>query len=423
MNITHGSRDLSFPKAHSGTAAILISFKVRILVSGDYTEAGFFFKARKAARYVGLYGLSRTLVKIKGQYHMNSTDGFDGSRWDNPACGTPNAQHRNVAIIGCGNFAFSNVAYYLRKCNPRFLRATADKAKSRALSLCKAYGGAYAVEDWRDILSDSQVRLVFIASNHASHAEYAAACIEAGKHVHIEKPHVVSQGQLDRLVSAMRRSPESKVFLGFNRPRSPLFRQLQEQLARESGPLMINWFVAGHEIPEGHWYFDEKEGGRVLGNLCHWTDLALHLVTTAKAFPCTIVPATPAGSRSDFVVSIVFGDLSCACITFSAKGHTFEGVREVLNLHKGNVLANLTDFQTLSFDVSEKKTKIRLHHRDHGHEANIVHSFSAAAENGPPGESESYVVATARFFLAIRQAIESGKTMVVASEDVTDPSA
>ena len=391
-------------------------------MSGDYTEAGFFFKARKAARYVWLYGLPRTLFKIKGQYHMKATEVFDGARWDNTACRTPDAQDRNVAIIGCGNFAFSSIAYYVKRLNPKNLRATYDSDKSRALSLCRTYGGAYAVADWKKILVDPLVKIVFIASNHASHAEYAITCIEAGKHVHIEKPHVVTQDQLDRLVSAMRRYPHVKVFLGFNRPRSPLFQQLQDFLAKESGPLMINWFIAGHEIPEGHWYFDEREGGRVLGNLCHWTDLILHLVTMEKAFPCTIVPATPPGSKSDFVVSAIFADRSCASITFSAKGHTFEGVREVLNIHKGNLLANLTDFQTLTVDVVEKNKKVRLRHRDHGHEANLAHSLGAITEAHVPGEDIAYVAATAKFFLAIRQAIDSGKAVVVSWEDIAGAS-
>ena len=286
------------------------------------------------------------------------------------------------------------------------------------MSLCKAYGGAYAVADWRDILADRQVKIVFIASNHASHTEYAVACLEAGKHVHIEKPHVVSQAQLEKLVTTMRRHPGSKVFLGFNRPKGLLFRMLQERLAAASGPLMINWFVAGHEIPDGHWYFDEKEGGRVLGNLCHWTDLTFHLVTLERAFPCTIVSATPAGAKSDFVVSIMFADRSCAAITFSAKGHTFEGVREVLNLHKGDVLANLTDFQTLTLDVVEKKVRIRLWHRDHGHRANIFHSMDGASADQVLGEEISYVAATAKLFLAVRQAIDSAKSVVVSREDI-----
>jgi len=387
-------------------------------MSGDLTQAGFLIKLRKAIRYVWLYGVSRTLVKIKGQYHMKAVDKFDGKRWVNLDCKNPDGVARHVALIGCGLYAFSNISYYLGKINPSFLRCAFDLQKNRALSLCKAYGGAYALADWRDILSDPNVKIIFIASNHASHAEYAVACIEAGKHVHIEKPHVISQEQLDRLTSAMRSHPEVKVFLGYNRPRSRLFAQLQTFLSRESGQLMINWFVAGHAIPDGHWYFDDKEGGRVLGNLSHWSDLTLHLVTLEKAFPCKIVPASPPGTKSDFVLTVVFADRSCAAITFSAKGDTFEGVREILNVHKGNVLATLTDFHKLTADVFDKKTVVNLRHRDHGHQANIVHSLSGATEDGVPGEVISYVAATAKFVLAIRQAIDSGETVCLSREDI-----
>jgi predicted dehydrogenase len=218
----------------------------------------------------------------------------------------------------------------------------------------------------------------------------------------------------------MKRHPQAGVFLGFNRPRSPLFRRLQELVAVESGPVMINWFIAGHQIPEGHWYFDEKEGGRVLGNLCHWTDLGLHLVGIDKAFPCTIIPATPAGATSDFVVAVIFADRSCMSITFSAKGHTFEGVREVLNLHKGDMLIKLTDFQTLAIDIGENRTVIRLRHRDHGHQANIWHSMDGCTESGTPGEDVFYVAATGRLFLAIRRAIDSGEKVVLSLDDVVN---
>jgi predicted dehydrogenase len=387
-------------------------------MSIDYTRAGYLFKARKAARYVSLFGLSRTLVKIRGQYHMRAATTFAGARWVNPACSDPDAPGRCVALIGCGNYAYSNIAYYLARRDPRFLRVTYDRNPSRARSLCKAYRGAAALADWHDVLADPAVRIVFIASNHASHAEYALACIEAGKHVHIEKPHVVTHEQLERLAAAMRRHPHVKVFLGFNRPRSRLFRQLRAVLEQQTGPLMVNWFVAGHEISAGHWYFNADEGGRVLGNLCHWTDLTLHLVSLEKAFPCQIVPATPAGAISDFVVAVMFADRSCAAITFSAKGHAFEGVREILNVHKGNVLANLSDFQTLTVDLVEKKSTTRLRHRDHGHEVNIVNSLEGARNDAPGGEDIRYVMATARFFLAIRDAIDQGRTVSVSWSDI-----
>lgn len=392
-------------------------------MSGDYTQAHPWFKLRKAARYVWLYGFSRTLVKVRGQYHMRAGEGFEGRNWNNPACATPDSLRRNVGIIGCGTFAYGQIGYYLHKHEKEFLRAAHDVEKSRARSLCQAYGGAYATQDWREILADPQVTIVYIASNHASHADYAIAALDAGKHVHIEKPHVVREDQLDSLLAAMRRNPTGKVFLGFNRPKGRLFARLQAMLAQQSGPLMVNWFVAGHEIPADHWYFDEREGGRVLGNLCHWSDLTLQLVTLGNAFPCTIVPARPAGAKSDFIASVVFADGSCASITFSAKGHIFEGVREVLNVHRGDLLANLTDFQSLKTEVVEKKRTFRLLYRDHGHEANVVHSYTGVTRAHRVGESEAYIGGTARFFLAIKTAMDSGETVVLDNDGLTESKA
>jgi predicted dehydrogenase len=385
----------------------------------DYTQASYLLRARKAARYVSLYGLSRTLVKIRGQYHMKAAQGFSGARWVNDSCRGADAAERCVALIGCGNYAYSNIAYYLRKHTPRFLRLAYDRHQSRAMSLCKAYGGAAAVADWREILADPGVRIVFIASNHASHADYALACIEAGKHVHIEKPHVVNLEQLQRLAAAMHRHPEVKVFLGFNRPKSALFRQLQAVLATQSGPLMINWFVGGHEIAARPWYFNANEGGLVLGNLCHWTDLTLHLASLDRAFPCQIVPATPPGATTEAVVSLMFADRSCAAITFfSARGHAFEGVRETLNVQRGDVVANLTDFQSLTVELGQKKTRLRLRHRDHGHGANLVNSLERAVTEGAPGEDPQYVTATARLFLAVREAIDEGRSVSLSRDDI-----
>jgi len=210
----------------------------------------------------------------------------------------------------------------------------------------------------------------------------------------------------------MRANPASKVFLGFNRPRTELFQTLKSLLANENGPLMINWFVAGHEISEDHWYFDEKEGGRVLGNLCHWTDLTLQLVGLENAFPCQIVPASAPESKSDFIVSLIFADKSCASITFSAKGHTFEGVREILNIHKGNLLGNITDFQSLSVEIVEKKITRRKFFRDHGHKLNILNSLNSLS-----GEDPKYVLATAKLFLSIRSAITNGSEITLSRVD------
>jgi len=380
----------------------------------DYLHESISFKVKKVARYARLYGSSRTLAKIRGQVHMSESEAIQGAIWRNPACRKPDHPARGVAIVGSGNFAYTVIAYYLKGHAKHFLRAALDVNLARACSLCRDYGGCYATTQLEDILQDKQIKLVYIASNHASHAEYAIACLDAGKDVHIEKPQAVSWEQLDRLISAQKRNSGRLVFLGYNRPRSRHFAKVLQTLHMESGPIMINWFIAGHEIPPDHWYFAEAEGGRVLGNLCHWTDLTLAMVGRENALPAAVVPVSAPGSPSDFCVGIQFADGSVAGITFSAKGHTFEGVREVLNVQKGNALISMTDFHRTRIDVMAKRHSFRTLFRDHGHKANILNSYQASRDRSPDrAVSAAYNRATAQLMLAVRSAIETGQRVTL----------
>jgi hypothetical protein len=136
----------------------------------SYLDAPLGYKIRKLLRYMSLYGISRTMVKIRGQFHMRRDFKMYGDVWGNPSCRAAQHHDRFVAIIGCGNFGYSGIAYYLAKRSWRFLRATLDTNESRAISLCKDYRGAYATTNLDKILNDPSVRLVYIVSNHASHA-------------------------------------------------------------------------------------------------------------------------------------------------------------------------------------------------------------------------------------------------------------
>jgi predicted dehydrogenase len=262
----------------------------------------------------------------------------------------------------------------------------------------------------------ADIDIVYIASNHASHAEYAISCLKSGKHVYIEKPHVVNEDQLIRLVSAIRENNQ-KVFLGFNRPGSKLGQEIQRYLSSEEGPGIYNWFIAGHQIEPDHWYFRPEEGGRVLGNLCHWTDFLLQLVHPDRAYPIEVVPVSHEKSDSDIAVTYKFNEGTIGIITFSAKGHTFEGVREKFNGHKGNCLISMSDFQKMTVEVLDKK-KIYTHfYRDQGHKINIVKAYQSIQRDDDYDYTKniSYIWNTAWLYLKTRQALETSKKVIIRS--------
>ncbi len=379
----------------------------------DYTRQPLHFKIRKAARYVRLYGLRRTLIKVKGQYHGKRTFGtLPPERTERTG--------RHAGILGCGNFAFSHVAYYLRKNFGSVIRGVMDPSLQKAASLFQEFDADYYTTDPQRVIEDPRIDLIFIASNHASHAEYAIAALEAGKSVHIEKPHVVRYDQLERLCQAMGKSA-GRVTLGFNRPNSPFGREIKKQIESQSGAAMYNWFIAGHELPADHWYHAPAEGGRILGNLCHWTDFVLQLVPAEVRYPIRITPTRAEKSDCDIAVTYVFGDGSIAAVTFSAKGHTFEGVRERFAAHRGNVLIAMDDFKDLTVEIVDRKRRTSLLFRDHGHQEAIRSSYALVRPRDGylnPGAAREYVWQTGDLFLRTREALDQNRIMTIESGDV-----
>jgi predicted dehydrogenase len=380
----------------------------------DYTSQSLRFKLRKAVRYARLYGIRRTRAKVESHYHMKK-------RYRAlPRIAPGEHRGRHVGIIGCGKFAYAQIAYYLRKNYGKVICAAMDVDIYRAASLYERYGLAYYTDDASELIADPALDTLFVASNHASHAEYAIDALDQGKTVHIEKPHVVTEEQLARLCAAMVRS-SGRVALGFNRPHSEIGRTIKAYLESQPNTAILNWFVVGHELPAGHWYRRNDEGGRILGNLCHWTDFIYQMLPPSARFPIQINPTRAAKADTDIAVAYTFGDGSIGAITFSVpREHAFEGVRERFSAHRGNVLIAMDDFKTLDVQVAERRFRIRKRHRDHGHERMICESYELGRGSRGDGCPIAYVWETAQLFLKTKEALETMRPITLRPFDRTE---
>ena len=134
-----------------------------------------------------------------------------------------------------------------------------------------------------------------------------------------------------------------------------------------------------------------------------------------RRYPITINPTSWEQSDCDIAVTFVFGDGSIGAITFSAKGHTFEGVRETLSAHRGNVLISMRDFKWLRVEEVARVRTIRSVFRDHGHQARIVDSYGLAGSSGErsAGASVRYVWETAELFLKVKECLEEDRPVTV----------
>ncbi len=133
-------------------------------------------------------------------------------------------------------------------------------------------------------------------------------------------------------------------------------------------------------------------------------------------------PTSSLESDCNVAVSLTFGDGTIATITFSTKGHMFEGIREHFTIHKGNAFIFMKDFQTLTIDIIEKRFKTSRWFRDQGHEAKVCRSYSMVRPQGSDFEDTplSYIWETGDLFLKTKEALEQQKkiTLQPYSEDI-----
>ena len=211
----------------------------------------------KFIRYILTNGFKKTYNKILSKYLLKKKYNFKDQVWFNQNK-TINNEKKLVAIIGCGNFSFSNICYYLNNYNQNFLHSTFDINIDKAITTCKYYNGILATNNFEEILQNQEVKLAYIASNHSTHADYAVQLMKYGKHVHIEKPHVVTDNQLSILMNEYTKK-KSKIFLGFNWNQTKFTHLIKDLIKKEQGKTIINWFIIGHKINENNWYYNKNE--------------------------------------------------------------------------------------------------------------------------------------------------------------------
>jgi predicted dehydrogenase len=103
-----------------------------------------------------------------------------------------------VAIAGCGNIAGPYAKTMQAYPQVQLVGAT-DVMPERAQALAAEYGGrAYGSLD--ELLADPQVDLVVNLTIHHAHPAVITQCLEAGKHVHSEKPLAMDYATARQLV-------------------------------------------------------------------------------------------------------------------------------------------------------------------------------------------------------------------------------
>jgi hypothetical protein len=111
-----------------------------------------------------------------------------------------------------------------------------------------------------------------------------------------------------------------------------------------------------------------------------------------------------------------------AVITFSAKGHAFEGVKERFSAYKGNCMITMDDFKTMEVNIVNKKVLYSNFYRNHGHASSIA----GAAENVEKGSEYdrkaelAHIWNSGMLFLETKRALDENCAITVNAFDNAD---
>lgn len=136
-----------------------------------------------------------------------------------------------IAVIGAGRIGRIHAGN--ANAEPRLrLKYIVDPVASAAKEIADATGAAVAGLD--DVLADTSVGGMVVASSTDTHLQFSMAAIQAGKAVFCEKPLDLDLAKARAAAPALG-AGDARLFLGFNRRFDPNFRILRDRI--QSGEL------------------------------------------------------------------------------------------------------------------------------------------------------------------------------------------
>tara|TARA_R110000787_G_scaffold137458_23_gene250826 strand:- start:86278 stop:88455 length:2178 start_codon:yes stop_codon:yes gene_type:complete len=327
-----------------------------------------------------------------------------------------------LSVIGAGAYATGVLLPAFQKQGGFDFRAVATGAGRAAPTVAQKFGfaeGAVAVDRVMGGVSD----VIAILTRHDSHAALAAEALAAGKHVYIEKPLAMDMDGLKAVHKAYRAAGDRQVMVGFNRRFSPLVQEVRSFLQPVAGPRTIVIRINAGAIPRDHWTQDpERGGGRIIGEACHFVDLAQALADSEVTAISAIShggTAIPAQLADDVSLSLTMANGSIATIIYTASGPNAVD-KEFIEVFAGGRAAVIRDFREGSlFGTTGRAKKIGGSGQDKG-QAAMIAAFAAGLKSGAPAlTAESAMLTTLATFSAIA-AIGSGKTQPVSLSDLDD---
>lgn len=317
----------------------------------------------------------------------------------------------NVGLIGAGSFA-KNVLLPGMKglCN---LVAVAAAHGNSARYAADKYDFNYCTDKADEIIEDESINTVFIATRHNLHAEYVIKALKKGKNVFVEKPLALTLTELEEIHRVYQSIVKDgnltpRLMVGFNRRFSPHFLKVKSLFLPQQ-PKAMNFRINAGAVPKDHWVHDPKiGGGRIIGEVCHFIDLAMYIAGSKITSVYADVLKEPGNVNDTVVINLSFENGSIAGISYLSNGNK-KVSKEYLEIFCNGQTVIIHDFKTMVI-YGKSVSKLKLKKQDKGHKEELVRFFHSIKNGTPSPIPYEEIYNTTLTTLKILESIKQGQS-------------
>lgn len=314
----------------------------------------------------------------------------------------------NIGFIGAGAFAQNQLLPHLKNEKVNFV-ALSNSSSLSSHNVAHRFGFARQYSDGKSVIADQDVNLVFCATRHDSHSQFVIESFKNHKPIFVEKPLCIDEEELYDILENYQEH-NGKVMVGFNRRFSKPFRKLKEYFDQTKDPMNILYRVNAGMLPKDHWVQLSENGGRIIGEVCHFIDTMNYLT---ESLPISVFAYSASTHKNDYsnfdnvTIVLKYLDGSVGTIVYSSMGDAAMP-KEYCEIYCEGKSAIMDNFKTVKFYRAGKEY---LHNfdGDKGIKSEIEEVIASLRSGNPFPISFNSIVATTKATFAAVESLKIGK--------------
>jgi predicted dehydrogenase/threonine dehydrogenase-like Zn-dependent dehydrogenase len=343
----------------------------------------------------------------------NTVIDFQTKKINSDSVSRPTNNLVKIGVIGAGNYASTMLLPFLKGKVDMIGIATATGISAQDKS--RKFGFRYASTDYKEMLSDPNINTVLIATRHNQHARMVSDALDKGKNVYVEKPLAISVEEIKSVTNSYLAS-NLLLMTGYNRRFSPSVRYLKSKLDKNI-PYSVYYQINAGYIPKDKWYQSPEQGGRLIGEVCHFIDTIQYLLDSepVSVFANTTTTGDMPEHDNTFITIKFNNGSSCVVAYLSDGDKNYPKEKILITGFRTNI--EFDNFKTVTIFKDGKSSIKKFLTIDKGQEEEMSVLIDSVKKGKMPVSFSSLIQNTYTTILAM-ESIKTGKNYKIDLNDI-----